>query len=481
MRRCEQWVTVKASATRVLAAFSDPNCVPRWIERVIAVLAIDERHSFWLTEAAAGTNGRWVAEKIESAPNRSAYLLNEGCARALLEAEATEETEGGCRLRFVVSDQSSISWRGVPGPVILFGEDVAAELQRSLQAFKSIVEISPPVEKTETLPVKADSRSAVEDVAFQNISHDGEAIAEKLSRPPAERATAEVQLKTSMDTTGWSTDGDASRRKTPTGTGPQKIEPEGGERISAEEAREVGGRRAGPAVDSFSPEVFSRRSLRFGGNEASDEAKRKSAVTESSLRRHAFPWVYAFVFFAIAFSSGVFVWLAKQETLTRGAQTRAEAAPGGGTEPAPKAESSAQAPPVKEGASAQLAEKIVPSSNAVDELRAKVAEWARATNRGGLDELMQFYAPVLERYYLQRNVSRADVRADKARYLSSGQRFNLEIAAPRIALSPDGRRATMTFLKRFNFAQRRGAATQQLVWEKRADWQIVSERDLAAR
>ncbi|MCV5791678.1 hypothetical protein OFN52_31995, partial [Escherichia coli] len=88
---------------------------------------------------------------------------------------------------------------------------------------------------------------------------------------------------------------------------------------------------------------------------------------------------------------------------------------------------------------------------------------------------------VLDRYYLQRGVARASVRADKARYLSGGQHFRLEIAMPRIVLSPDGRRATMTFLKRFNFAQRRGVATQQLIWERNGDWQIVSERDLAVR
>ncbi|MCV5824964.1 hypothetical protein OFN33_31390, partial [Escherichia coli] len=77
-------------AAHALAAFDDPSYVPRWMGRVINVLVIDERHSFWLMEAVEGTSGRWVAEKVESAPNRSAYFLNEGCARALLEAEAIE-------------------------------------------------------------------------------------------------------------------------------------------------------------------------------------------------------------------------------------------------------------------------------------------------------------------------------------------------------------------------------------------------------
>lgn len=445
MDKCEQWVEIKASAAHALAAFDDPSYVPRWMGRVINVLVIDERHSFWLMEAVEGTSGRWVAEKVESAPNRSAYFLNEGCARALLEAEAIEARSGVCRLRFVVSDRSPISWRGAPGPVILFGEDVAAELQRSLQRFKTLVEVAG------ALPVEAGSRVAVDDAVSDGTEW------QRFSISPADSFDAAT---------------DATQRELSADTVPRSVieesAPTQGKRSAVKESCEDFER--GATLGPVAAESFAQKPSPFVSGGVSDGTGRSGTLDDSSRRRSAFPWVHAFVFFAIAFSSGVLVWFARQATLMRSAQTHAESAP----ESIPDLKTDKAAPALR-------AENTAPSPTAADELRAKVTEWAQATNRGDLDELMRFYAPVLDRYYLQRGVARASVRADKARYLSGGQHFRLEIAMPRIVLSPDGRRATMTFLKRFNFAQRRGVATQQLIWERNGDWQIVSERDLAVR
>jgi ketosteroid isomerase-like protein len=129
----------------------------------------------------------------------------------------------------------------------------------------------------------------------------------------------------------------------------------------------------------------------------------------------------------------------------------------------------------------------VPQRAADDEraaLRTALDDWLRATNARNLEVVMNFYPPALETYYLERNVSRASVRADKAQMLAQPGTVLVQRAGePDIKLSSDGGTATMTFRKPFtlgpNGQQRSGEVLQELRWQKTGQgWKIVGERDI---
>jgi hypothetical protein len=106
-----------------------------------------------------------------------------------------------------------------------------------------------------------------------------------------------------------------------------------------------------------------------------------------------------------------------------------------------------------------------------------------ATNDKNVDAQMQFYAPVLRRYYLRNNYSRAAVRAEKARLLARADSVQMSAGEPEISLEQNGRAARVRFRKDYeitsNGGTQRGAVLQELLLIKRDDdWHIVSERDL---
>jgi hypothetical protein len=74
------------------------------------------------------------------------------------------------------------------------------------------------------------------------------------------------------------------------------------------------------------------------------------------------------------------------------------------------------------------------------------------------------------------------VRDEKQRLIAQTNTIELQTSQPEINLSSDGRSATMTFRKSWNFrgAQNSsGEVLQELRWVKTNDgWKIVSERDI---
>ncbi|MDQ3687251.1 MAG: hypothetical protein M3430_16870 [Acidobacteriota bacterium] len=54
---------------------------------------------------------------------------------------------------------------------------------------------------------------------------------------------------------------------------------------------------------------------------------------------------------------------------------------------------------------------------------------------------MDFYAPVIERYYQRTNFSRAAVRADKTRLAARASLVDIEIGEPEVAFDESGRAA----------------------------------------
>ncbi len=95
---------------------------------------------------------------------------------------------------------------------------------------------------------------------------------------------------------------------------------------------------------------------------------------------------------------------------------------------------------------------------------------------------MNFYAPVLEKYYLRPKASAGFVRADKANLFSHTNSVNVNVSEPSINFSNDNRTATMRYTKSWNFTGARadsGQAVEELRWTKTNNgWKIISERDL---
>lgn len=123
-----------------------------------------------------------------------------------------------------------------------------------------------------------------------------------------------------------------------------------------------------------------------------------------------------------------------------------------------------------------------PSRDTLTELRALRDEWIAATNARDVERQLSFYAPTLEAFYLQRGVSRQSVRAEKTRLMSQVNAVEVRAGEPEIALSEDGRTATMRFRKRWDFKGAQpssGEVVQELRWAKTdSGWKITSERDI---
>lgn len=116
-------------------------------------------------------------------------------------------------------------------------------------------------------------------------------------------------------------------------------------------------------------------------------------------------------------------------------------------------------------------------------LRGALNEWVAATNARDIDKQMRFYNPVIDSFYLMRNASHADVRADKERVFEQASLIDIRTGTPAIRLSPDGRTAIMLFNKRYAIEggglDRRGEVVQELRWQRiNGEWRITSERDL---
>lgn len=128
-------------------------------------------------------------------------------------------------------------------------------------------------------------------------------------------------------------------------------------------------------------------------------------------------------------------------------------------------------------------QSVVPDGETDASLRDALNGWVAATNERDINKQMSFYPQTLKAFYLSRNTSRADVRAEKARVFSHAASVDIRTGVPQIKLSPDGRTATMRFRKRYQIAgggeDRTGEVLQELRWQKvNGQWRITSERDL---
>jgi hypothetical protein len=116
------------------------------------------------------------------------------------------------------------------------------------------------------------------------------------------------------------------------------------------------------------------------------------------------------------------------------------------------------------------------------ELRAAVALWLHATVTGDFAAQSAFYPETMDAFYLQRNVPKSAVLAEKRRVFDRAQTINIDMETPQILLDPSARSARMYFRKTYVIkgnVERDGEVLQELRWVKDKDgWKIVSERDL---
>lgn len=130
----------------------------------------------------------------------------------------------------------------------------------------------------------------------------------------------------------------------------------------------------------------------------------------------------------------------------------------------------------------------LPENRVADEatragINATINGWLAATNDKNVDAQISFYAPVLQRYYLQNNYSRTAVRAERARRFAQADSVRMNASDPEISLEQNGRTARVRFRKDYEIAgstgTQSGAVLQELVLVNNGDgWRIVSERDL---
>ncbi len=121
--------------------------------------------------------------------------------------------------------------------------------------------------------------------------------------------------------------------------------------------------------------------------------------------------------------------------------------------------------------------------NQANTLRSALDNWIAATNAGNIEGQMSFYQPIVEAFYLARNVSVSAVRAEKVRVFSKADVIDVQAAEPEIIFRDAGRSAIMRFRKKYRIERglrsRRGEVIQELRWRQSTEgWKIFSERDV---
>lgn len=119
----------------------------------------------------------------------------------------------------------------------------------------------------------------------------------------------------------------------------------------------------------------------------------------------------------------------------------------------------------------------------VSALRSALDQWIEATNKQDITGQMLHYAPLLQRYYRARNVSRDAVEVEKRQLFDSADSIVMRIGALQINVRPDGTTALTRFHKRYTIngqgSSRSGEVVQEIDWTLTSEgWKITGERDV---
>ena len=139
-------------------------------------------------------------------------------------------------------------------------------------------------------------------------------------------------------------------------------------------------------------------------------------------------------------------------------------------------------PPVASSSAPAPAPRRV-ERDAATALRRALDDWIAATNARDIERQVSFYPPVVAAFYLQRNVTRAAVRAEKERVFQQARTVDVRADAPELIFQDSGRAAVMRFRKSYAIEgggrNRSGEVVQELRWRLTPQgWKIFSERDV---
>jgi len=110
--------------------------------------------------------------------------------------------------------------------------------------------------------------------------------------------------------------------------------------------------------------------------------------------------------------------------------------------------------------------------------------WTEAMGHHDLDAYMSYYAGTLDAYYKRSNVSRAEVRADKARAFARFATLDIRMNDVQIKADESGGRVAVSYNKVYDLVGPEGrhfsgSARSGLWLEKSGNrWLITSEKDL---
>ncbi len=115
-------------------------------------------------------------------------------------------------------------------------------------------------------------------------------------------------------------------------------------------------------------------------------------------------------------------------------------------------------------------------------IAARMNAWQASIEARDIEKHLQFYADRLDDYYLQQNVGREVVEADRAHAFAQFDRMKMQLINIDIKLQSTDE-ATVTFDKSWDFkkdaAFSNGLVQQEMRWRKiDKQWLIISEKDL---
>jgi len=443
MRRVEKWVEVKAPVSRVFWLFNSLNTFPLWLPGIERVQFAGPRRARW---TARGGALEWETEATTFEPNRRLVWRSVG-GRVEAEGDVTfEETRRGSTLLRVVLGYGPSGGSSEAEVTPLLGDDPDRQFEQALEEFRQLAE------------------QAAE-----------EAAGEEIIRPVAAASRPEA----------WPAPGPAGRQ--PSGAhlaanGVRQARPLPAE---APAPRPVAPRRIiiDPHADPYElprpvtdPAPGARRSAR--GPAADLFEQRRQVISR---------YLAAVIVLALLLIAAYFLLHRGQADVTAVEPARpavAQNAPASAAPPAADARPETTPEPAvfPSPAPTRPAAKS-PEAESQTEIQTAIDGWVAATNDRDVTRLIRYYASSLRQYYLQSNVARDSVRADKARLLKEVDAIRISAGKPQFSFEPGGRVAEVRFRKQYEFSRRgkpdRGAVEQQLFFAKDGRrWWIVSERDL---
>lgn len=154
-------------------------------------------------------------------------------------------------------------------------------------------------------------------------------------------------------------------------------------------------------------------------------------------------------------------------------------------EPSPSARQTARlpdAPAQRPTVSTYPEVPLLDTSLLTREVRGTLEDWAGATRAHDLDSQMTYYADTVDPYFKRRNVSAAEVRANRSVAFTRYYKLDVQLSNINVVLDPSGTQATTTFDKTFAFEGEKyfsGSVKSELWLTKVGSrWLITGERDI---